>query len=361
MTVMVQARMIAPMALLAAVIISCTSGKEKKEIEMEMPIVEEAVAEVDTMILCKGTFDKQLLCNGKLAAIRKSTLTVPSQGGLLEEVYVRNGSRVQKGTLLAVTDQRDRQRELEKARHDLERAKVELQDKLIGMGYDGSMADVPTEVLHRVEVTSGYYTAKYQLHSAETALEDCRLTAPFSGKVADLEARPHQRGDEFCTLIDESYFDVEFSILEAEIGHVTLGASVQVSPFINEELTLAGNITEINPTVDERGLIKVKARIKNSDSKLIDGMNVKVVVENSLKDVFVVPKDAVVERDGFHVVFLYEAGRAVWTYVDITHANLTHYVITGCQRKETTLSEGSILITSGNLNLADDTEVKAIN
>lgn len=361
MTVMVQARMIAPMALLAAVIISCTSGKEKKEIEMEVPIVEEAVAEVDTMILCKGTFDKQLLCNGKLAAIRKSTLTVPSHGGLLEEVYVRNGSRVQKGTLLAVTDQRDRQRELEKARHDLERAKVELQDKLIGMGYDGSMADVPTEVLHRVEVTSGYYTAKYQLHSAETALEDCRLTAPFSGKVADLEARPHQRGDEFCTLIDDSYFDVEFSILEAEIGHVALGASVQVSPFINEELTLAGNITEINPTVDERGLIKVKARIKNNDSKLIDGMNVKVVVENSLKDVFVVPKDAVVERDGFHVVFLYEGGRAVWTYVDITHANLTHYVITGCQRKETTLSEGSILITSGNLNLADDTEVKAIN
>ena len=46
MTVMVQARMIAPMALLAAVIISCTSGKEKKEIEMEVPIVEEAVAEV---------------------------------------------------------------------------------------------------------------------------------------------------------------------------------------------------------------------------------------------------------------------------------------------------------------------------
>lgn len=87
-------------------------------------------------------------------------------------------------------------------------------------------------------------------------------------------------------------------------------------------------------------------------------MNVRVVVEEDVRHMFVVPKDAVVERDGYHVVFLYEEGQAVWTYVDVLHSNINSFAITGCQRKETTIHEGDIIITSGNLNLADGTEVK---
>ena len=47
----------------------------------------------------------------------------------------------------------------------------------------------------------------------------------------------------------------------------------------------------------------------------------------------------------------------MWTYVDVLHSNIGSYAITGCQRKETTIKEGNIVITSGNLNLADGTEV----
>lgn len=91
-------------------------------------------------------------------------------------------------------------------------------------------------------------------------------------------------------------------------------------------------------------------------------MNVKVIIENSVPDMFVVPKEAVVERDGYHVVFVYDPStrRAVWTYVDIVYSNLTSYAITGCERKNTTVKAGDIVITSGNLNLADDTEVKVV-
>ena len=40
---------------------------------------------------------------------------------------------------------------------------------------------------------------------------------------------------------------------------------------------------------------------------------------------------------------------------------VTNYAITGCERKQTTVSAGDIVITSGNLNLADDTEVKIVD
>jgi hypothetical protein len=90
----------------------------------------------------------------------------------------------------------------------------------------------------------------------------------------------------------------------------------------------------------------------------MDGLNVRIVVEQRMQEMFVVPKDAVVERDGFHVIFRYVDGRAVWTYVDVVHSNISSYAITGSERKETTIQEGDIVITSGNLNLADGTEVK---
>ena len=347
---------------------SCKSNNADKEEYVSVNVQEQAIVEVDTMTLSLQTFQKQILCNGRLSAIRKAELMCPKPGEILRSVNVRNGQQVKKGTLLVVADTRGRKAELNKAQHDLERARVELQDKLIGMGYDvgsaSSEADlarmIPSDVLRRAEVTSGYYSARFSVESAQTQLSDCRLTAPFSGRISDLVARPHQRGDKFCTLIDDSYFDVEFRILEAELFSVQKGTMVKVSPFIAEDEVLNGIVTEVNPVVDDKGLIKIKARVKNNDGKLLDGMNVKVIVENSVPNMLIVPKEAVVERDGYHVVFLYDTkiSRSVWTYVDIAYSNLTSFAITGCAKKETEIHEGDIVITSGNLNLADDTEVR---
>lgn len=352
---------------LSAALVSCKSNKAENEDGYMFAEQEQAIAEVDTIKLSRQTFQKQILCNGRLSAIRKAELMSPGNSEIMQSVNVQNGQRVKAGALLATSDTRDRSVELDKARHDLERARMELQDKLIGLGYDVGAATseedltsiVPADVLRRAEVTSGYYSAKFSVQSAQRQLDNCRLTAPFSGRVSDLEARPHQRGDKFCTLIDDSFFDVEFRILEAELTSVRQGTSVKVSPFIDEEKVLRGTVTEVNPSVDENGLIKVKARVKNSDGQLIDGMNVKVIVENSVPDMLIVPKEAVVERDGYHVVFMYDTatGRSVWTYVDIAYSNLTSFAIMGCAKKETEIHEGDIVITSGNLNLADGTEV----
>lgn len=355
----------------AIIVVTLTSCKNNKYENDEGNLVaeqEQAIAEVDTMTLSLQTFQKQILCNGRLSAIRKAELMCPKSGEILQRVNVKNGQHVNAGTLLAVADTRDRSAELDKARHDLERARVELQDKLIGLGYDvgsaTSEADlarmVPSDVLRRAEVTSGYYSARFSVQSAQTQLSDCRLTAPFSGRISDLTACAHQRGDKFCTLIDDSYFNVEFKILEAEISSVKEGTVVRVNPFISEDEEFDGTVTSINPTVDERGMVSVKARIRNTSKTLMDGMNVKVIVENSVPNMLIVPKEAVVERDGYHVVFMYDTktSHAVWTYVDIAYSNLTSFAITGCSTKETEIHKGDIVITSGNLNLADDTEVR---
>lgn len=337
-----------------------THKEEEDKSSTATAVMEQTIVEVDTVVLRKQTFQKQILCNGKLVAIHRAELMCPKAGELLKSVNVKNGQRVSAGMVLAVADTRDTNNALEKAKHDLEKAKVDLQDKLIGLGYDADAKNVPADVMKKAEMTSGYYSARYALRAAETSLSDCQLIAPFSGKIADLVARPHQRGDKFCTLIDDSFFDVEFKILESELSSVKVGTMVKVSPFIDESLVLNGTVAEINPTIDDKGLVTIKARVKNTSDRLLDGMNVKVIIENSVRDMFVVPKEAVVERDGYHVVFVYdkESRRAIWTYVDILYSNLSSFAITGCEKKQTEVKVGDIVITSGNLNLADDTEVR---
>lgn len=347
---------------LLAVFASC-GEKQDKELQnqdnMEMHRQKVIETYVDTMILHRTEFNKQIICNGRLRAKAKSEVNFAGQG-IIADVLVREGQHVAKGQLIATMDNKEKQHELEKAEHELERAKVELTDKLIGLGYD-DLETVPSDIMQRTEVTTGYYSAKYQLQTARKALENCNLYAPFSGRVANLEAKKFQRNDKVCTLVDDSGFEVEFRILEAELAIVKVGQKVRVSPFVEESLNFDGTLSEINPLVDDKGLVRIIARLANRGDQLLDGMNVRVVVEEKVQDTFVVPKDAVVERDGYNVIFLLEEGKAAWTYVDIVHSNINSYAINGCKRKETTINDGDIVIVSGNLNLADGTEVKVNN
>ena len=352
---------IIPFIGVASVILLLSCGKKKeeaddKQMEMQEQVMNETY--VDTMQLHAQEFNKQIVCNGKLNGKTKSDLNF-LHPGVVATIHVRQGMYVKKGALIAELDKVEKTRQVEKAEHDLERSQVELTDKLIGLGYHADLQDVPEDVMKRMEVTTGYYSAKFSLQTAKRELEECNLYAPFSGRIADLLARPYQQVEKkVCTLVDDAQFEVEFQILEAELKNVSVGQKVKVSPFVQDSQTFMGAITEVNPMVDEKGLIKVTALIDRHNGKLIDGMNVRIVVEEKVQDMFVVPKDAVVERDGYHVVFRYEDGIAVWTYVDVLYSNIASYAISGCQRKETSIHEGDIIITSGNLNLADGTEVK---
>lgn len=336
--------------------VSCSDQKGNAEKETEKSTMAMSEIYVDTMTLVSSPFNKQVVCNGKIMAAGKSDLRF-ARDGITVQLNVKEGQHVRKGDVIASLDKEECLREIKKAEHDLFRAKIELSDKLIGLGYDPNGNDIPNDLLQRAEVSSGYYSAKYQLESAKRALADCDLRAPFSGTIANLDAKAFQKGDKVCTLIDDSEFEVEFKVLEAELENVRKGQRVKITPFISETKEFGGVVTAINPQVDEKGLVKITAKMTGKDSEIIDGLNVRVIAEQKLSDMFVVPKDAVVERDGYHVIFRYNDGHAQWTYVDVIHSNINSFAITGCKRKETTIAEGDIVITSGNLNLADGTEV----
>lgn len=315
--------------------------------------------EVEVMTLKAVDFQHELISNGKLSARRYVDLRFETAEPIAA-IHVKNGDRVSKGQLLAELSTFRLNRETAVAKDALERAKLELQDLLIGQGYAlDDTAQVPAATMQLVRVKSGYDQALNQYQLAEYKEKNARLVAPFDGVVANLFAKPYNIVsivDPFCTLIDPASLEAVFTVLENELPLIKQGDRVEVSPFAMEGTKVDGRIIEINPFVDAKGMVQVKAAVTNG-GKLFEGMNVQVCIHRSLGKQLVVPKSAVVLRSGKQVVFKLDKTktRASWVYVRTGLENTDSYTLASSEGDA--LKEGDLVIISNNINLAHDAPV----
>lgn len=345
--------------ILMYLISSCSSKTQETSSEAAKRQYVEQQNPVEVIILKQGPFRKELVNNGKLVALRKCDLQF-RVGEQLEKVNVRNGDKVKTGQVIAELNSFTYQQQLISAKIQLSRTRLEMQNVLIGQGYITMDSMVIPSNIHQVAlVKSGYAEALQNYKSAEFNFESTKLTAPFSGIIANLEQKQYDRvsaGTSFCTLIDDSEFEAEFHIVESESSDIRLGDEVRLTPF-SDQVVYIGKISEINPVIDENGLILVKALMKNTGG-LLDGMNVKVMVEKDVPNQLVVPKSAVLLRDNQEVLFrCTKDSIAFWTYIQTTGENTSSYSVIAHPDKGGKLEAGDTIIVSGNLNLAHESKV----
>ena len=313
--------------------------------------------EVSVMELRRGVFNRETVCNGHLEAIRKVDIIADGYG-IIEKVNVREGDHVERGDVIASTDRIQAAISLRRARLAYDRAVVSKSERLLDYGY--SLSDtgiVSPSQMKMIRMMSGLTDAEIGLEQAESGLDDCEIRAPFSGVIANLECQEYElTGKRICTLVDAERYKVRFNILETEYSMIEKGGVVSVVPFYDNSVTLDGRIVTVNPLVGQNGQISVCAEIPGS-KRLLDGMNVRVIVKKSVPDMFVIPKNAVVSRDGHDVVFLFRDGKSVWTYVNILMGNGSEYAVEADRSRDAVLREGDLVIVEGNFNLGDNTGV----
>ncbi|MBO5445417.1 MAG: efflux RND transporter periplasmic adaptor subunit [Muribaculaceae bacterium] len=311
------------------------------------------IAEVTAIELKPSVFNHEIVSNGHVTASGKADVNFQAQG-VISAVYVKNGQRVEKGQKLGALDTYKIENQLEKERNAVAAATLEMQDVLIGQGYDPEHTEnVPQEMMRLARLRSGLEQAELSLAATRRELSDATLKAPIAGVVANLTTKPfNMTGSEpFCRIISDRGMEVEFTVIEGELAMLKPGDEVSVSPFSDPATVVAGRISEINPMVDANGMVKVWATIGKS-AGLLDGMNVRVRVRRRVVEALVVPKSAVVLRSGRQVVFTLEDGKAIWNYVTTGLENLDQYTVTEG------LKAGDKVIISGNLNLAHETDVE---
>jgi len=316
---------------------------------------EQEVSLVDTMHLKRGNFVIEIFSNGRLSAVKKAPLQfgIP---GIVEKVFVTNGRRINKGEVIAALREFEYRQNFERARADLVSTRLEMDDMLLS--YKGGRINdsVPTSIQEAFAAQSGYLRNLSIFKVAEFNLLSTRLSAPFAGTIASLDAKAHEfidANEPIALLIDDSAFEVNFSLVESEISMLDTNDPVSVIP-IAEKTVYKGFVEALNPTVNENGLIAVTAKIKNT-GRLIDGMNVQVILEKNITDQLILPKSAVVLREDNKVIFKYVDGRASWVYVETVYENSQYYAVKAT--KDSQLREGDAIITKGNINLAHHSAV----
>lgn len=334
--------------------VSCNSDKKEKEKSSINRIQKDAPTKVKTMPLKTVDFMHEIVSNGKITARTVAELKFQTSE-TIAHIYIRNGSHVKPGQPIASLETYALNNQMEQAKDALDRSRLELHDILIGLGYKlDSLGSVPPEVMNIAKIKSGFNSAQTQYNKAIHEVQRATLTAPVGGVIANLSATPYSLSSPstvFCNIIDTHNLEVQFSVLENELGFLNVGDDVKVSPFPIPELEIKGKISEINPWVDKNGMIQVKATI-GYHPRLVGNMNVRVSAFRTMGKQWVVPKSAVVLRTGKQVVFMEAEGKAIWNYVQIGLENATSYTITS-----ETLKEGDPIIISGNINLAHESPV----
>ena len=309
-----------------------------------------------------ATFHLRTHATATLLAVTRAEVKTTQSGQILS-LPIREGSYVQAGALLAQLDPAAIQLRLEQAHLTLEEAKFNKNDLLVMQGGRwGVDSSVNETTLLSIHQQSGYKKALHAIKQLEYELTQTVISAPFTGMVAEVKARRYQHlssGEILCTLIDPLSFEAVFQLLEKEAVQVKPGQKGKVYPPTDPALELRATVSTVNPVVDEHGLVRFHAAIHKDDllrhrSCLLEGMNLRVVIEKNIPQQLVVPKSAVVLRSGRPVVFTYDAasGLAKWNYVAIAYENDSEAAISEG------LKPGDLVIYEGNLNLDHDAEVE---
>ena len=314
---------------------------------------------VEGQLIEYGDFPIELVSNGKLEAFQKASLRFRGSEKVVKINY-QNGAWVEAGKLIAELDNQMEKLDLEQAKLRMERVRLDRLALIVGhqIGAKGP-EDVPADALKHFNQQTGFEEAEMAYQQALIRYEYTRLVAPVSGRIASLECKEQNlpaTDRPFCLIINDKEFDVVFPVMENEMASLHVGQEVTVKPFAMDSVTYSGRIAEINPLIDEHGQVKIKARVPNSNSKLVEGMNVKALIRDKVPGGLIVPKEAVVLRNNQQVVFSLLNGRSYWNYVESNLENSTSYTIRVV--KAGILKAGDTIITKGNLNLANDAELE---
>jgi RND family efflux transporter MFP subunit len=208
---------------------------------------------------------------------------------------------------------------------------------------------------------SGVANARADLERAKLNLERTEIRAPFDGVITGLVLSPGQQvmvNQTICTLVDNVNIEAEVGVLEADVGKIAAGgAAILAVPALSDTFDVRVDVVSPQFNRDTR-TCQVLMRLKNDQNKLRPGMFARALIAGErFEQRLLVPREAILTRDGRPLVFKIEDGRAKWLYVELGASNDYMVEITSVLQGGT-LDPGDRVIVSDHLTLAHDAKIK---
>jgi RND family efflux transporter MFP subunit len=213
--------------------------------------------------------------------------------GQLKAISLQAGQKVQLGDLLAETDPRSLQAQVEQASAGVQQADAQAEnseadfqrkEELIKKGattqatFDQSKATLLSSQAQLEQ-------SRRQLALANHNLDRSKLLAPFSGTIARVEVRSFAQvaaGQPIVTLYSDDRFEIPFLVSAATLQSLSIGQRVEVKVSDLPDRSFMGEIKELGSKADQVSAFPVVVSLKDSVTGLNAGMSVEVAVEEPL-------------------------------------------------------------------------------
>lgn len=273
-----------------------------------------------------------LTASGYVVAQRRAAVASKATGRLAF-LGVVEGDRVKTGQIIARLENEDFAAEVDRAKAVLMQARAESteatrfydrQKKLLTSGGISQLEFEGAEARYQ-RALAGVASARAAVKSAEVALENTLIRAPFNGTVltksaevgemvAPMASTGSSRGA-VVTLADMNSLEVEADVAEANIDRVRVGLPCEITLDAYPDTRYPGKVVKIVPTADRtRATVLVKVAFVSRDRRVLPEMSAKVnflpqdtkLSGQNEAPVVAVPNSAVTLRNGVKMVFRVE-------------------------------------------------------
>jgi len=347
-----------------------------------MPVQKEAVSAIKVGY---QQWRPQLQAIGSLRAVRGADLSA-EVAGIVDEIHFRSGDDVKAGALLLSL----------RAADDLARLQaVKATAALAQTTYQRDLAQYQAQAISKAQLDSdaaNLKSAQAQVAEQEALLAKKFVRAPFAGHLGIRAVDPGQylaAGTKIVTLQQLDPIFVDFSLPQQALGQLAAGQRVDAVTDAFPDRHFTGQIDALEPKVDtDTRNVQVRAQLGNPEHKLLPGMFAKLSIEvGEPQRYLTVPQTAVAYNPYGETVFVIvpqaqweaerkAAERAAGAAEDPPAAGSAPgkplepqtlvakqvFVKTGPTRGDQVailkgLSEGDLVVTSGQLKLKNGTPV----
>lgn len=304
---------------------------------------------VEVFVAERGEISSHVLGTANLRALRNVELKSQA-AGVVVKVSAEEGQFVESGQDLAVLDDRELQISLELNRQQLEQARVQLESaQILREKNEAQIAFKRADVQRNEEALEAGLVSETdvtllrnqlaelelderrqavtvresklrvdeltkQIESAEVKLAQTHIRAPFPGRITSRTVEVGQTvgvSDVLFRLASFNPLYADVFVSELDSRRIRSGQSAEILLEGAAE-TAAGKVVRVSPVVDEQtGTVKVTAELRPSSANYRPGAFVRVRIETDTRDqTTLIPKRAVVERDGETFVFVNEGETA---------------------------------------------------
>lgn len=239
--------------------------------------------------------------SGTLAGKDSASLKFKS-AGRLAYINVKQGSKVQKGQVIAGLDTQQMAIDLQQAQNTL-REKQAIVDKTLDDVKDHSKDETFTQRQTRTSAEVARDNAYDAVKEAQRAFQDVVLYSPISGTITQVSILPGQNAstsDVIAQVVDNSeyYFDTEVD--EADISKILKDMPAEVTLDAYENQVFTGMVDQITPqtkiTSQGATVIPVKIALHGPNFTFVNGLSGQAsIITSSSPHTLVIPREALRE------------------------------------------------------------------